>query len=58
MSFRGAPLGASPESINHDRGLWIPGLRQEAHPGMTVLELRYHNERFGHCLIEPIPMQR
>jgi hypothetical protein len=20
---------------NHDWGLWIPGLRQEAHPGMT-----------------------
>ncbi len=20
---------------NHERGLWIPGLRQVAHPGMT-----------------------
>jgi hypothetical protein len=24
---------------NHDRRLWIPGLRQAAHPGMTVFEL-------------------
>jgi hypothetical protein len=22
---------------NHDWGLWIPGLRQEAHPGMTAV---------------------
>jgi hypothetical protein len=27
---------------NHDWGLWIPGLRQEAHPGMTVL--RYQRD--------------
>jgi hypothetical protein len=28
--------GASEPGIhNHDCGLWIPGLRQEAHPGMT-----------------------
>ena len=25
--------------MNHDRGLWIPGLRQEAHPGMTMVIL-------------------
>ncbi len=31
-SFRGA-RSASPESIS--RGVWIPGLRQAAHPGMT-----------------------
>ena len=33
-SFRGA-RSASPES-NHDRELWIPGLRLAAHPGMTI----------------------
>jgi hypothetical protein len=26
---------ARPGIHNHDRRLWIPGLRQEAHPGMT-----------------------
>jgi hypothetical protein len=25
---------------NHGSGLWIPGLRQEAHPGMTMVGLR------------------
>jgi NAD(P)-dependent dehydrogenase (short-subunit alcohol dehydrogenase family) len=29
------PKGPSPESITTIWGLWIPGLRQEAHPGMT-----------------------
>jgi hypothetical protein len=29
-------LRERPESITHDWGLWIPGLRQEAHPGMTT----------------------
>src|ERR1700730_14235387 len=28
-------LRDEPEIHSHDRGLWIPGLRQEAHPGMT-----------------------
>jgi hypothetical protein len=35
-SFRGASKASEPGIHNHDRGLWIPGLRQEAHPGMTV----------------------
>src|SRR6202022_1298406 len=34
-SFRGAGEGREPGIHNHDRGVWIPGLRQEAHPGMT-----------------------
>jgi hypothetical protein len=43
-SFRGA-RSASPESITpvfafsiqtSAQGVWIPGLREEAHPGMTV----------------------
>jgi hypothetical protein len=36
-SFRGARLRANPESRTVLRFLedWIPGLRQEAHPGMT-----------------------
>src|SRR3954471_12062001 len=29
------PLRREPGIHNHDRRLWIPGLRQEAHPGMT-----------------------
>jgi hypothetical protein len=35
-SFRGASEANDPGIHNHDWGLWIPGLRQEAHPGMTV----------------------
>ena len=37
-SFRGAPLGASPESIapHQCSEEWIPGLRLTAHPGMTT----------------------
>jgi hypothetical protein len=38
LSFRGA-RSASPESITR-QGLWIPGLRQEAHPGMTIIVFR------------------
>ncbi|MBB5052754.1 hypothetical protein HNQ36_002728 [Afipia massiliensis] len=35
-SFRGARLRASPESTSNEiLQSWIPGLRQEAHPGMT-----------------------
>ena len=34
-SFRGAPLRREPGIQSGARG-WIPGLRQEAHPGMTV----------------------
>jgi hypothetical protein len=36
-SFRGATDGSEPGIHNHDWGLWIPGLRQEAHPGMTTV---------------------
>jgi hypothetical protein len=37
-SFRGVPPGASPESISPSNAApWIPGSRQEARPGMTVL---------------------
>jgi enamine deaminase RidA (YjgF/YER057c/UK114 family) len=31
-----------PEIHNHDWRLWISGLRQEAHPGMTVLKMEKH----------------
>src|SRR5436309_907829 len=34
-SFRGASKASEPGIHNHDWGLWIPGLRQGAHPGMT-----------------------
>jgi hypothetical protein len=36
-SFRGASEVSEPGIHNHDFGVWIPGLRQEAHPGMTNL---------------------
>jgi hypothetical protein len=35
LSFRGASKASEPGIHNHDWGLWIPGLRQGAHPGMT-----------------------
>jgi len=39
----GASEGASetsePGIHNHPSGVWIPGLRQEAHPGMTRIYL-------------------
>jgi hypothetical protein len=25
--------------LNEIQGLWIPGLRQEAHPGMTIFRI-------------------
>jgi hypothetical protein len=28
---------------NHDRRLWIPGLRQVAHPGMTAVAVSHCN---------------
>jgi hypothetical protein len=37
LSFRGA-RSASPESITTAE-VWIPGLRQVAHPGMTAHKL-------------------
>src|SRR5712671_128461 len=39
-SFRGATEGSEPGIHNHDRGLWIPGLRQAAHPGMTGSQIQ------------------
>jgi hypothetical protein len=38
--IRGATEGSEPGIHNHDWGLWIPGLRQEADPGMTMNTLR------------------
>jgi hypothetical protein len=35
-SFRGASEASEPGIHNHDWGLWIPGMRQGAHPGMTT----------------------
>jgi hypothetical protein len=32
----GRASSREPGIHNRDRGLWIPGLRQVAHPGMTV----------------------
>jgi hypothetical protein len=31
-----ALFAREPGIHNHDLGLWIPGLRQGAHPGMTA----------------------
>ena len=39
-SFRGASETSEPGIHNHDWGLWIPGLRQVAHPGMTAVMWR------------------
>jgi hypothetical protein len=38
-SFRGVSEANEPGIHNHDWGLWIPGLRQEAHSGMTVYDM-------------------
>jgi hypothetical protein len=39
-SFRGGSEASEPGIHNHDLRVWIPGLRQEAHPGMTRMESR------------------
>jgi hypothetical protein len=36
LSFRGASEASEP-GIQPLQGVWIPGLRQAAHPGMTVV---------------------
>jgi hypothetical protein len=36
-SFPGASRSSELGIYNHDWGLWIPGLRQVAHPGMTAV---------------------
>jgi hypothetical protein len=41
-SFRGA-LSREPGIHNPEPWLWIPGLRQEAHPGMTALNNKEKN---------------
>src|SRR5437868_100834 len=40
LSYRGASEASEPGIHNHDWGLWIPGLRQVAHPGMTAILLQ------------------
>jgi hypothetical protein len=38
-SLRGARLRANPESRTRVPSVSIPGLRQEAHPGMTIADV-------------------
>src|SRR5258708_37358701 len=44
-SFRVASKASEPGIHNHDWGLWIPGLRQAAHPGMTAFRDLRHPSR-------------
>ena len=54
LSFRGARRRASPESMvtNEIPAIWIPGLRQAAHPGMTCGEIAALNP--GSCYARSI----